>query len=339
MIFHPWIIGLIFGDITILFLILLGMVNAWKISKHWNFNQTTSLQFQLEKKTYLVSAIMNFAMGIQIALILLFVIAAEEISDMLPGAMCATGTISSNDWGFPLLFLKLFLGFFSFFWLIINYIDNQKETYPLVREKYQLLLIITPLFIFQTVVTLLFISDLDPSVITSCCGVVFNNQSETIGGFVSNVDITILLPLILGSLIIIFIVNNPFSNHRKQRQKLCYFDILLWILMLSLGLVTIINFTSIYIYEMPTHKCPFCLLQKEYYYIGIPIYISLFLAVATGVGEDIIRTLESTVLNRSEDFDFLKDKLNRTAMISISVFIFLAFVPFVTYFLKTGSLL
>jgi len=335
MIFHPWVIGMITGDFIILFLILLGMVNAGIINKSWDFEQSTPLQYKLEKKTYLVSAIMNFTMGIQIALLLLFVIAADEISAVLPGAMCATGTLSSNSFGFPLLFLKLFLAFLSFFWLIINYIDNQRENYPLIREKYQLLIILAPLYLLQTILTFLFVSDLDPSVITSCCGVVFDEQQETIGGFLADMETAISLPILVGLYLLIVVKNNLFLK-RSWREKMPFIDILLWLSILGLGLATIINFASIYIYEMPNHRCPFCLLQKEYYYLGIPIYLSLFLGVATGISKNITLRLEY-LFKPDDQIQGFSRKLNKVSLISISLFLVFAFAPFVLYFIKTGS--
>jgi len=265
----------------------------------------------------------------------LFVIAADEISAVLPGAMCATGALAASNYGFPLLFLKLFLGFLSFFWLIINYIDNQKENYPLIREKYQLLIILTPLFLLQSVLTLLFVSDLNPTVITSCCGVVFDEQQETIGGFLADMETAISLPILVGVYLLIAVKNNLFLK-RSWWEKVPFIDILLWVSILGLGLATIINFTSIYIYEMPTHRCPFCLLQKEYYYLGIPIYLFLFLGVATGISKSITLRLEY-LFKPGDQMHWFKRKLNKISLISISLFMVFVFTPFVLYFIKTGS--
>ena len=44
--------------------------------------------------------------------------------------------------------------------------------------------------------------------------------------------------------------------------------------------------------QLPTHHCPFCLLQKDYHYIGYPLYISLFLAGITGMGTGVLEYLK-----------------------------------------------
>lgn len=44
-----------------------------------------------------------------------------------------------------------------------------------------------------------------------------------------------------------------------------------------IAVISLIMFFSTYIYELPTHHCPFCFLQSDYYYVGYVIYILLFL--------------------------------------------------------------
>jgi hypothetical protein len=42
-------------------------------------------------------------------------------------------------------------------------------------------------------------------------------------------------------------------------------------------------FFGTYIYELPSHRCPFCYLQSDYYYVGYLIYALLFLGTFYGV--------------------------------------------------------
>ena len=52
---------------------------------------------------------------------------------------------------------------------------------------------------------------------------------------------------------------------------------------LFIAYYAITYFFGLYIYEMPNHKCPYCMLQKEYYYIGYLIWGSLFLGIFFGI--------------------------------------------------------
>jgi hypothetical protein len=51
-----------------------------------------------------------------------------------------------------------------------------------------------------------------------------------------------------------------------------------------LALASVISFISLYIYELPTHHCPFDILQAEYGFVGYPMYATLAAATLAGLG-------------------------------------------------------
>ena len=62
------------------------------------------------------------------------------------------------------------------------------------------------------------------------------------------------------------------------------------------SIVALISFISIYFYELPTHHCPFCILQPEYGYVGYVLYSALLVGVVSGLGTGVImpfRRIES----------------------------------------------
>jgi uncharacterized membrane-anchored protein YitT (DUF2179 family) len=54
------------------------------------------------------------------------------------------------------------------------------------------------------------------------------------------------------------------------------------------SVVSLISFFCLYIYELPTHHCPFCLLQREYGFVGYPIYGALIGGAISGMGVGIL---------------------------------------------------
>ncbi len=49
-----------------------------------------------------------------------------------------------------------------------------------------------------------------------------------------------------------------------------------------------LSFICLYFYELPSHHCPFCLLQKEYGYIGYVLYATLFGGAVAGIGVGVL---------------------------------------------------
>jgi len=339
MILNPWILGLIVGHSALLLVFSLGVFNAWQIVKGWDYNSTEEKQFLLEKKTYLVSTVMSFALFAQILMLFLFEIAADELANVLPGAMCAVGTLSSNSYGFPLLHLKIFSFFVYFIWLMFNYLDNQIDTYPLVRKKYVGLMMIYPLVIVETLLLFLFASNLDPSFITSCCGSIFNDNTEGLGGTLVGTSVGFILPLFF-SIIILLLLNRYFLKQHSPATKLLanFLEFPLWVAFFLSAITATITFVSVYVYEMLSHKCPFCFMGSEYHYYGVVLYLCLFLATATGMTGGLLGYVKQPRMLK-EKAVILQKQMNRISLWGMLAFVGTAFLPFVTYCLKTGRLI
>jgi hypothetical protein len=59
-------------------------------------------------------------------------------------------------------------------------------------------------------------------------------------------------------------------------------------LLLPVGLAAVVSWLSPYVYELPTHHCPFCLLQREYHWVGYPLYGALLGGSLTGAGVGVL---------------------------------------------------
>jgi hypothetical protein len=63
---------------------------------------------------------------------------------------------------------------------------------------------------------------------------------------------------------------------------------------LLVSITSLISFISLYYYELPTHHCPFCILQKEYGYVGYLLYFLLFAAGVGGLGVGVLLPFRKT---------------------------------------------
>ena len=339
MMLDPWILGLIIGHSALLLVFSLGLINAWQIYRGWNYNSTEEKQFLLEKKTYLVSTVVNFAMLTQILMLFLLEVAADELANVLPGAMCAVGTLSSNSYGFPLLNLKILSFFVYFIWLVINYLDNQIETYPLVIKKYLGLMLIYPLAVVETILLVMFAINLDPSVITSCCGSVYNEGAEGLGSSLAGASAGFILPLFFS--IVTLQLLNRFVFKRLSAVDKWFGNLLefpLWIAFFISAIVMTISFISIYVYEMLSHKCPFCFMGAEYDYYGVPLYFCLFVATATGMTGGLLGYIRQPSILK-EKAVILRKKMEFVSLWGMLAFVVIGFLPFAAYYMKTGRLI
>jgi hypothetical protein len=86
-----------------------------------------------------------------------------------------------------------------------------------------------------------------------------------------------------------------------------------------ISVLSILSFISLYYYELPTHHCPFCILQKEYGYIGYPLYLCLLVGTVSGMGVGFLmpfRKIESL----SESLPPLQKRLALVSFILYALF-------------------
>jgi len=154
---------LVSGICTVLVCLASGF--AIKGIRTWDIQSGSEIQLGLERRTYLISTLLVFCFSAQLAAFVFFILTCESISVQFVGAMCATGVLNANAYGWPVLFFKIFIFFGSALWLLINHMDNKGYDYPLIKIKYGLLLALLPLMFFETLCLYLFFSDISSGII------------------------------------------------------------------------------------------------------------------------------------------------------------------------------
>ncbi|MBI4691380.1 MAG: hypothetical protein HY754_14110 [Nitrospirae bacterium] len=286
MILHPGIIALIIGSAVVLLLVLYASVLGIRIIRRWDIENSSEEQLSLERKTYLISTLVQYALLFEIISVFLFIYTSDDIHTLLAGAMCATGSLNVNPFGFPALYAKIAVFFLSASWLAINNLDNKAEDYPLIKTKYKLLTAVLAALIIEFILQLRYFININPNVITSCCGVMFGEGGK---GFVSSIAAVPALPaeVLFYSTLVVTIAGGiaAYSTHRKPLTYL--FSIFSFTFFIT-SIMSVISFISLYFYQLPTHHCPFDILQKEYYYAGYPLYAALFTGGFFGIMVGII---------------------------------------------------
>jgi hypothetical protein len=274
MLLHPGVIALILGSGITLLLLLFASALGIKILYRWDISSSSEEQLLLERRTYLVSTLVQYGLLFEVISIFLFIYTADDLHNLLVGAMCATGTLNANSYGFPVLYAKIASVFVSASWIALNYIDNRAEDYPLTRRKYVLLLFILPLVAAGYILQIQFFSHLDPNVITSCCGVLFSEGGQGVASSLASLPVR-QTEIVFYSLFVLVVAMAAMFVRKGGKA----YSLLLSLFSASFFIVSIaaiISFISLYFYQMPTHHCPFDFLQAEYYYVGYPLYAALF---------------------------------------------------------------
>ena len=257
---------------------------AWQILRCWDIASGSELQLRLERRTYLISTLVGFALGAESLSLLLFVHTAESLSSQFVGAMCATGVLNANAFGFPTLLLKIAVFFLAALWLLLNRVDNRGYDYPLVRVKYALLLAIMPLALLELLLQSAYFLGLKPEVITSCCGSLFSAEGQGAAAELAGWPVRPALLAFYGMAGLLLGSGAALWRWPALGALFAAISGLTFVV----AIAAIIAFLSLYVYENPNHHCPFCLLKAGYDYVGYALYLPLFAATAAGLGAGLL---------------------------------------------------
>lgn len=329
MILHPTVIANLLAAYVGSGMVLYAVFYGVQILRHWDIQSGHELQLVLERKTYLISTLLSYVFGLQLLSLFLFIFTADSLTPLFVGAMCAAGTLNVDGFGYPTLVLKIFNFIVAGLWLVLNYADNQGYDYPLIKKKYLLLALIAPLIILETILESAYFLSMKADVITSCCGSLFS--SERVTGIGSEIASLSALPMmwVFYSTVSCTLLCGIFFYLKGLGG---YLYAALSLLMFIVSLASIVSFISLYIYELPTHHCPFCIIMEEYSYIGYLLYLLLFGAVVSGLGVGALLPFRQVESLQAMLGGFIR-KLALT-----SVILFAAFTALVSYEIVSSSL-
>ncbi len=295
MIFQPAALALLLAaSLNALMLAGAGMF-ALHLLRHWNPDSGSERQIALERRTYLVSTLVGLSLLMSLPTLALFVHNADAMAPFFTGAMCAVGSLKVNAWGMPAL-LTMLAGFFlAAAWLVLNHLDSRGWDTPLIRGKYRLLLVLAPLAVTQAGLLWLYYLNLNPEVITSCCGSLFGPAASGVAAEMAALPVVMAMPLFFVGWLLTLVVGATFLARGRFGRLFG----LLSALHFPLALAAIVAFIAPYIYEQPNHHCPFCLLQAEHGYAGWVLYLPLFLGTAAGIGAGLAAAVRADSLNQA----------------------------------------
>lgn len=284
MILHPAVLALL-----LIALLVSGMggyagYHGMRILGRWDPASGSEDQLGMERRTYLISTTMSYVLGFELMSLFLFIYTADDLHTQFTGAMCAAGTLAVNSFGYPALLFKIVNFLLAGVWLIVNHADTRGYDYPLIKVKYELLNLIVPLLVLEGVLLLAYFAGVKPDVITSCCGSLFSHDSGSFSGGLASLPHRPMQIAFFSGMALTGISGLVFY----MRGRAGYLFLMSAAATFLIAAVSLVSFICLYFYELPSHHCPFCLLQKEYHHVGYLLYATLFCGAVAGIGTGVL---------------------------------------------------
>lgn len=274
MMLSPEVLTLFILNTIFAFFAIIAFVLSVRIFLKWDLNSTSQMQYVLEKQSFLTATIIKYIFAIKVPLFLFFIFTLDKISNVLTGAMCGAGVVDATQYGTYLLILKIINLYLFAYWLVLHSVDMKNENQPYTKRKFGLFIVAFFLFMAEVILEGIMFGAIDVSKMVSCCGSLYSSSATSYVANIFRIDTTLLLSLFYGNFIFILLFYFLKNRYLFAMSNLAF---------IITGIITLIAFFGIYIYQLPTHHCPFCFLQKDYYYVGYLIYFLLFVGTFSGI--------------------------------------------------------
>jgi hypothetical protein len=274
-----WVLVQLLTQLCAWVLIAGASLFAIVLLQNWAKESSNELQIALERQSYLVSSLLQFVLLFQVFSLLIFLQTVNfHIPRLIKGAMCATGALGINSFGYPILYLKTGGVFIYAIFLIINYLDNLSPYYPLTPHKYWLVFPAFLLISADLISEVFYFAEIKPDIIATCCSVNFleqNSQSSDNQALIIN-NPRLWLSLFYGAGAVMLTLQMIGLWTKKPIKWLIISELLLGIGFVITAIFSLKYFFVKYIYGVPNHNCLFDIFFPKYNYLGYALFSAYY---------------------------------------------------------------
>lgn len=320
-----WVIAQLVAQTCGLFLMLGASSIAGRMLRNWNPESASAGQLRLERQSYLVDTMVRSVLFFQVLSLVLFLFTVNtHFTQLIEGAMCATGTLTINDYGYPTLYLKAGSVFLYLSFLFIHYLDSREPELPLTPFKYIFIFPITVLVGVDLYLFIQYVRLIDPDIIATCCSVSVLLNERADGGFLNTGAYTGYS--VVGFINLFFVVAYLLFFSKKRRFLL----LLLTLLYVGVAVYSLKFFFVKYIYGLPSHTCLFDLFFAQHHFVGFALFGSYYGLLGSVLGLFWVRFFRPLLKHPSDRF------VRRLRYLSL-FFLLLSFLIPVAYRIAWGS--
>lgn len=278
---EPWVALRLVAGLVSLVLLLRASYTGFLVLRHFRLARATEGQLLLERRLDLSATFVRVGAGVQIACVAFTALAAERLSHGIRGAMCGYGVFQASPWGFRALVADVLLALVAGLFAQLFAFDQKVRSFDLAKPLAIAMLTLGPLALVSFGLSVKFFTDLDLTVVASCCSVTLDAGA----GVGSLEAVGPRVPTTIAALcaVLAAVVVGALAARRPERPRVVLAGALsLAAFPLALGAVMLE--VAPHAFEVPQHVCPFCLLKSDVLGLGYPLFGAMFLAATWGGG-------------------------------------------------------
>lgn len=277
---NVWILLRFVAGASALFLFARAAVTGRKVIRHFDVARVTEGQLALERQQELAISLVRVGAWFQLANLLLTILLAERLSHAIRGAMCGYGVFGAVPGGFSALTLSIVVALFAGVVAEVIRLDDRVRSLELAKPLAHATLLLAALAAIDFTSTFRFLMKLDLDVVASCCSTAIDSTEGVAARFL---EAPRLFSWAAAALVLVAIGGAYRAGGAPSlRPKLFASVATLVAAPFALGGVTL--YVAPYVFEVSNHTCPFCLFSARGYFLGYPLFGSIFFATVWSGG-------------------------------------------------------
>jgi hypothetical protein len=278
---EPWLLARIVAAIVTTSLFVYGAVVSAKVLRYAHVQTATEGQLLLERHFELAGNLIRFGAIAQVLSLVLSVLAADRLAGSIQGAMCGYGVVHQNGWGWPSVGVTVLVSLAAGVLLQLLALDRRVRGLDLMRPLAVLCIALAPATLIDTVLASAWLGSLDFSVVASCCSTTLGEGRRDGLVFWQGPRLFATWGALLGAGAVIAA---SLVAMRRPVRGLVTLAGAMALVVTPIAVGAVILEVAPHVYEVPEHLCPFCLFKADAYFIGYPLFGSVFLAATWGLG-------------------------------------------------------
>ena len=278
---EPWVLVRIVAGAVATLLFGYGAFVGARILRYAHVGSLSEGQLSLERQAELAATLVRVGALVQLVACAISVFAADRLSGSIRGAMCGYGVVEQTGWGWRSVSMSVLTGVAAAVFLQVLALDRRVRTLDLMRPLALATLALAPLALVDWALAATWLTRLDLSAVASCCTTTLDSTRREGLAYASGPR----LFMTWGAALFVFlaIATSVFAfRHPTRAPVVLATAATLAAVPLALG-ASVLEVAP-YVYEVPAHRCPFCLFKVDAYFIGYPLFGSIFLATTWGLG-------------------------------------------------------
>lgn len=288
---EPWIALRLLLAVSTVAVLSLACWPAWTALRRFDVVRASEGQLLLERRFELAVTAGKLGAGLLVAGVFLTCLAAAETHTQLRGAMCAYGVFQISPLGFTALGIDLACALLGGVLWQVHAIEERLPRLDLVKPLALATFVLAAFALVSLVYNAQFWLGLDRSVVASCCSLELDAAVVQAGQASASAPLGSALGGACAVLIALAFAG--FAARRPSRRSLTGAG-LASVLAAPLAALAIAEWVAPHVFETPTHRCPFCLLEPSAGYLGYLLFAALLVACSRAVGMGLLARLLPT---------------------------------------------